>query len=420
MEKFSYVAMRVYGSLLMLFRALLPHVLTAGKRKAVPRIKERLRTPYLEKDIRNDTVVWLHAASLGESKLLFQFMDILKSVHPEYLFLLTATSETGVEYLRKWSIGSVCGTGYLPLDNLKLMRTMLTKVNVSRVWLMETELWPSLLWACREADVPVGIANARIEERSFQWYRRFAFLFSPLFEYLGPVLAQDEAYAERFTALGVAKDNVVVAGNLKSRVTVRRPAIENWRSLRENMRIDEHTTVVTFGCVHAGEVEEIRRAVETHREKPGAYKWIVVPRHLEDSAKFIDELGSQTVHVHDTKVPCDWQVCLVEKYGVLEDMYRIADVAFIGGTFIPVGGHNVWEAAQFGIPVFFGPHYHSQRVSCERLRQANVAFPVENGRELSDCIDSVLRREARTFIASQAVFIESLKKDYSSLRELVA
>ncbi len=412
--------MRVYGFLFMLLRGLLPHILSVGKQKALPRLNERLKTPYLEKDVRNETVVWLHAASIGESKLLFQFMDVLRNVHPEYLFLLTATSETGVEYLCNRRTNSVCGTGYFPLDNVKLMRTMLAKFNVSRVWLMETELWPSLLWACREAEVPVGIANARIEERSFQWYRRLSFLFTPLFKHLGPVLAQDEAYAERFEALGVPEGNISVAGNLKSRVTVHRPAIESWRRLRQSMRIDEETTVVTLGCVHAGEVEEIRHAIEAHREKPGLYKWIVIPRHLGESARFIDELGSQTVHVHETKVPCDWQVCLVEKYGVVEDMYRIADVAFVGGTFIPVGGHNVWEAAQFGIPVFFGPHYYSQRVSCERLRQANVGFPVKDGRELSDRIDSVLRKEARAFIASQSVFMEKLKKDYSSLRELVA
>ncbi|MFW5784978.1 MAG: 3-deoxy-D-manno-octulosonic acid transferase [Chitinispirillaceae bacterium] len=382
-------------------------------------LRERQRAPRLYRDIRNRTVVWVHAASLGEAKLLYRFLEVLKSRHSSELYLLTAASPTGVEFLEKHRRPEVCSVGFLPIDSVPLVNRMLERFSVSRVWLVETELWPSMLWCCMQKKIPVGIVNGRIEQRSFKSLKRIGFLFRPLFESIDLVLAQDKTYAERFGVLGVEQNRIHVVGNLKGHVTVRRPDPKQWITLRKKLGVDESALLITAGCIHPGEGAVVRDCMKRLRQIGFPCRCIVVPRHMEAVPVLMEELGGEALHLRDIETDRNWDICLIEKFGILDDMYRIADAAVVGGSFVKVGGHNVWEPARFGVPVFFGPHTYSHKESCERLVSSGVGFRSQSGTALGDSIFRVMKTEASRFVNAQILFTETVNKSQAVLEPLI-
>jgi 3-deoxy-D-manno-octulosonic-acid transferase len=370
--------------------------------------------------------VWIHAASLGESKILVRFLDILRKKHPGQWYLLTATTRTGVEYLRQRFAGGddddIAAIGFLPVDTVRRMRMLIKTFRVQRVWVMETELWPSLLWTCMRMSVPLGLVNARIEERSLASYRRMAWLLNGLLCFPDIVLAQNETYAGRFAQLGIPTQRIRVTGNMKSYVTVRpMPAVERAK-LRSALFLDNNEFCLTAGCLHAGEGTVLRKAIDKVKAAGLSVKCIVVPRYLSESASLSRELGPGAVVLSEPAAGASgWGTCIIDKMGVLDAMYRIADAAFIGGTFDTTGGHNMWDAAQFGIPVLFGPDFHTQQESGKTLLAAGVGFRAETAEELADLLLAVLRKaDAREqFLRSRDVFMDKINLKSNTMENII-
>jgi 3-deoxy-D-manno-octulosonic-acid transferase len=363
--------------------------------------------------------VWVHAASLGEAGLLCRFLSVLRERHPEDWYLVTCVTRTGLDYLRRHELPRVLGLGLMPLDSVGRMRELVRRFGVKRLWTMETELWPGMLWACLRSGVAVGIANARMEEKSRRGYQRFAWLMRPLFASLDLVLAQDERYAARFVAMGVARQRVRVMGNLKARVVVEPTSVELRRALRRRLGVGESEFVLTAGCLHPGEGSVVRDALACLRRQGRAVRCIVVPRHRERAAALAAELGEGTLRLIGTSTDAPWEVCLIDKYGILDDMYALADAAVVGGTFVPVGGHNPWDAARYGIPVFFGPLHHTQQQGCDRLRQAGAGFAVEGADDMARALASVLDRGRLAFAAARDRLAAALAVEAHGLTDLL-
>jgi 3-deoxy-D-manno-octulosonic-acid transferase len=395
-----------YSAVLELCRFVVVPPLLLTKRSAAWNIRERLGLPQLTNKHTGHPVVWVHAASLGESKLLVKFLDILKKKHPEHVYVLTATTRAGVEYLKTVRDNRVIAAGYFPFDTIRLMNKMVRQFAVSRLWLMETELWPSMMWVCMHRSVPVGMVNARMEKKSFTPFRLMRFLCKPVFCSLDIVLAQSASYASRFEQLGVRPAAVHIIGNLKNAIDVRRPLSTERNALRAAMKIADNDFVVTAGCLHAGEGRIMREALDRINTGGGHVKCIIVPRHLTETPSLMKELGPKTLLVRQTSSTESWEICLVDKFGVLETMYKLADAAFVGGTFVSVGGHNVWDAARFGIPVFFGPDFHTQQESCEKLLSAGVGFLAQSAEELATLITGVIETDTSVFAGSLSQFIQ--------------
>lgn len=382
-------------------------------------LAQRNTMPRIVRGHRCKSIVWVHAASLGEVKLLLRFLSLLERRNPDDCYVVTAMTRSGVEYLERMKRPSIYAIGFLPLDTISLMRSVLDRFAIARVWLLETELWPSMLYACRLRNIPVGIANARIEERSFRRYKKIRWILSGLTENLDIVLVQNESYAARFRKLGVRKERLHIVGNMKTHVQVRPPRPDIRLRTRQDMCLAPNDVVITAGCLHAGEGAVLKAALEILKKKNRACKCIVVPRHLRESDALVSELGPATVRLRETTTTNAWDVCCIEKLGILEAMYRIASAAVVGGTFIDIGGHNVWEPAQMGIPVFFGPHYHEQRSGCERLLAAGVGFMVTGADKLANGLERTLWSEASTFKAAQALFAEETSLQQSPIEALI-
>ncbi|NLW33381.1 MAG: hypothetical protein GXY77_18195 [Fibrobacter sp.] len=412
-------AICVYGySFEIIRRTIFPFLKGVSKKKGWD-LPLRQKIPFPVRDFRNRTVVWVHAASLGETKLLLKFLNILNQRHPEDLYLVTATTRNGVQYLQTKRPPSVCAVGFLPVDTIPLVNEIINHYHISRVWLLETEIWPSMLWVCRKQSIPVGLANARMEERSYNRYLKFRKIFKYLFQDFDILFAQNEEYADRFATFGIRRENIHIVGNIKGQIMIKRPNRNEWLNTRKMLNLGENDFVITAGCVHAGEGREIRQCVDLLDQKGLQCKLIIVPRYLNEVEKLIDETGKGTVHLNDIHTSQPWDICIIEKVGILDEMYKIADAAFTGGTFVSVGGHSIWEAAQFGIPVFFGPDFHTQKDSCERLISAGVGFKSKDGTDLALQIIRVLKTDARKFVHSQTMFMETINKSQSVLEPLI-
>jgi len=399
MQKFTAsLAIRLYSALLGTAAvAMLP---LSALLRSVRRWELRQRFGFAADRRSPDTgrVVWCHAASLGECKLMCRFVALASRRHPSDRYVLTAVTRTGVGYLRTHRPERTVAVGFLPVDTMWRMRALLRRFSVERVWIMETELWPCMLWMCRAQGVPVGVVNGRIEERPFGRYERFGVVMRPLLGSLDIVLAQDERYAARYRALGVRPDRLHIIGNLKANVSVDVVGAEQRRALRSGLGIGETETVITAGCLHPGEGSVVAEAMGTLAEMGTTCRWIVVPRHREAVAALQQELGESAVRLDDACMEVDgWKVAIVDRYGVLDDMYAMADAALVGGTFVDVGGHSLWDAARYGIPVAFGPRHYAQQASCDQLRRYGVGFEVASAAELAGRLHAVLGPEAEEF-----------------------
>jgi 3-deoxy-D-manno-octulosonic-acid transferase len=395
-------------------RLVLPLFAGTGRKKGWD-IDKRNALPRVVRKHRSHTVVWVHAASLGEAKLLLQFLEVLEERNPEDCYVTTATSRAGVDYLEKMKRPSVYAVGFLPFDTLGLMKSLIADFNISRLWLLETELWPSMLWSCFIDKIPVGIANARIEEKSFSSYYRLRPLFGPLFRRFDVVLAQNESYALRFKKLGVRPECLHVVGNMKSHVQFHRAAPAQRAALRRKMNIGDDDLVLTAGCFHRGEGALLRGCLDVLKERGRAIKCVVVPRHLNECDGLAAELGGTTLRLAAAETNALWQLVMVEKLGILESMYAMADAAVIGGTFIDIGGHNVWEAARYCIPVFFGPHCQTQISGCEQLLAGGTGFRVNDASGLADGLEQTLWSHKDRFTAAQTLFVDEINR-----RQMVA
>lgn len=412
-----YVLIHGYSLLLELLRFLLPLLDSKETKFAKLLIRERFNLPLVNK--RVPETIWIHASSLGESKVLCKFLKILEEKYPDASFILTAVTKTGVDYLNRHKTDSVCAVGFLPFDTIPLMSRMIKQCNITRLWLVETEIWPAMLWVCLVNNIPVGIVNARMEKKSFKLYHYFLIVLKPLFEHMDSILAQDKMYAARFEAMGASSNNIHITGNLKSQVIINRSSVAQRDSFRRMMNLNHDSTVITAGCIHPGEAVVIRKAADILYSKGYNWKWIVVPRHLEKTPVILEEMGKDTLHIKTIDFSDKWNICLIEKLGILEDMYMLADSAILGGTFINVGGHNVWEAVQHAIPVFFGPDYHKQQESCGRILDAGVGFCVDNAMELAEGLIRVLKTDTSKFSSNMSVFIEAMRKNEMSLESYI-
>ncbi len=305
--------------------------------------------------------VWIHGASVGELRAAEPLVRAVRERGAAVV--VTATSPAG----RAEAERLAGGTGrFLPLDLVPLVGRALGRVRPRAVVLVETELWPGLLWSARRRDVPVAVVNGRISDRAFPRYLKARRWLKPVLQALGAVQAQSDEHAERFVALGVPPDRVSTGGNLKFDLPEPDPADPVASALRRAAGPERR--VVVAGSTHPGEARAVAEAAARLEARGIRCGLVVVPRHLERLADAEAELraaGREPVRWGALSEPLDdalvstfasGRAVVVDRYGLLSRLYGGAGCAFIGGTLVPVGGHNPLEALVWGVPVVFGPH----------------------------------------------------------------
>ena len=325
-------------------------------------------------------VLWIHAVSLGETRAAVPLVDRLKRAYPEATVLVTHMTATGRAAGHEL-FGDRIVQAWLPYDAPFAIRAFLAHFNPRAGLIMETELWPNLVALAHERQVPVFLVNARMSEKSAAGYARVPSLTRPMLASLAGVAAQAEADAARLAALGAPRPEVI--GNLKFDVRVGDAALALGHEFR--LRFGEARPVWVAGSTRDGEEALILAALAAHPLPPGTLT-VIVPRHPQRFAAVAELLRQRGVpfvrRSDNTPVPPDTDVVLGDSMGEMPGYFAAADVVFVGGSLLPLGGQNLIEAIATGRPTIVGPHMFNFAEATEKAVAAGAALEVADATAL--------------------------------------
>ncbi len=340
--------------------------------------------------------VWVHAVSLGEVTAAAPLIRALRERHPQVAVVLTTATPTG-RARAKALFGDGIAVRFLPYDTPGSMRRFVTRIGPQLAIVMETEVWPNLFHQCRRRGIPVVLASARLSSTSVAWYQRFGGLFRDVFSDNTLVAAQSTEDAERFISIGAPRARTCVIGNVKFDVEIDPAAIEHGLELRS--RCWDGRPVWIAGSTHAGEEELVLTAHASLQAHAAGVLLLLVPRHPERFQSVADLVGRRGFRFERRSsanpVRPDSHVLLVDTVGELAALYASVDVAFVGGSLVPVGGHNLLEPAALGVPVITGPYQSSGKEIARLLLQEGAALQVADAAELAAVLRQLFADPAR-------------------------
>lgn len=346
--------------------------------------------------------VWVHAVSVGETMAALPLIRRLVAAHPPGSVLVTTGTRTGSACVRDALAGQVQHC-YAPYDLPHVVRRFVARMRPQRVIVMETELWPNLFHQLAARRIPLVIVNARLSPRSFASYRKLVGFTRATLKNCALIAAQSETDAGRFIALGAAPERVQVMGNLKFDLEMPADLEQRGRSLRR--QLGETRPVWVAASTHEGEEQAALAAHRVVRERFADALLILVPRHpqrFEAVAKLIEHSGLAFARRSAGGATATHPIFLADSMGELPLFLAASDVAFVGGSLVPIGGHNVLEPAALGVPVLFGPHMFNFAHARELLLSCQAARQLENGLELAPAVTALFADAALRAAMGQA------------------
>ncbi|MDM4771633.1 lipid IV(A) 3-deoxy-D-manno-octulosonic acid transferase [Solimonas sp. SE-A11] len=343
--------------------------------------------------------VWVHAVSVGESLAALPLIRALVARHGEGRVLVTTMTPTGSQRVRE-ALGPQVLHTYLPYDLPDVVGRYVARMRPHRVVVMETELWPNLFRALARRGVPLLVANARLSPRSFKGYGRVRGFASSVLSDCTEVAAQSDADAERFRALGAPR--VSTMGNIKFDLALPEALLDLGRRLRAALGA---RPVWIAASTHEGEEEA---ALAVHRELRKALPdaaLILVPRHpqrFDGVTKLASRDFACVRRSAWTGEGLVADVLLGDSMGEMFAYFAASDVAFVGGSLVPVGGHNVLEPAALGLPVLFGPQMHNFIAARDLLLGEQAAEQVADATQLAAALTRLLRDPAQRSAMGEA------------------
>ena len=345
--------------------------------------------------------LWIHAVSVGETLAISPFIRALKAERPDLPILLTTTTRTGAEQAAK--LGDLVVHRYAPLDYPWAVAAFLKCIKPRALWVMETELWPNWLAACEARHLPVTIINARLSERSCQRYARFQGAFDTLSRPLTHLLCQHQDDAERFARLGIGRERLAVTGSIKFDIQLGDEVQARGHALRQ--QLGQSRPVWIAASTHQGEDEQVLAAFDLVLQRHPQALLILVPRHPERFDR-VAELCAPYGCVRRTggaPIRETDKVYLGDTMGELPLMLAAADVAFVGGSLVKVGGHNLLEPAALGKPCLTGPAYFNFSDITRQLVAQGGAALVADAAALGEKVSELLADEGeRSQMGEQA------------------
>jgi 3-deoxy-D-manno-octulosonic-acid transferase len=339
--------------------------------------------------------IWIHAVSVGEVQAAAALVRALGSRYPQHPILVTTATPTGAQRVRAL-LGDSVRHAYLPYDLPGAVRRFLERTLPVLAIVMEREIWPNLYHACFARRIPILLASARISARSGRRHLRFAGLFRDALACDVTIAAQTDADAGRFRAIGIAPAAVQVTGNIKFDLEVP----EDVRRAGAHIRAEfAHRPVWIAGSTHEGEEDIVLDAHQRVRAARNDALLVLVPRHPNRFDAVKAWLRSRNVRFvsRSTReaITADTSVLLVDTLGELLSFYAAANVAFVGGSLVPVGGHNLLEPAALNRPIVIGPHMFNAADIAQDFLASGAAVQVESATQLGDAVLDLLTNAAR-------------------------
>ncbi|WP_095180981.1 lipid IV(A) 3-deoxy-D-manno-octulosonic acid transferase [Pseudomonas sp. Irchel 3F6] len=331
--------------------------------------------------------IWVHAVSVGESIAAAPMIRALLERYPTLPITVTCMTPTGSERIQALFANEAriqhC---YLPYDLPCAAARFLDRVQPRLAVIMETELWPNHIHQCAKRGIPVALANGRLSQRSAKGYGRFSKLTAPMLAEMSLLAVQTAAEAQRFRDLGARPETVEVTGSIKFDLTIDPQLLQRAAELRSRWQAQDRPVWIA-ASTHEGEDEVV---LEAHRRLLGSHPdalLILVPRHPERFNSVFDlcqREGFATVRRSTgANVDAQTSVLLGDTMGELLFLYALADSAFVGGSLVPNGGHNLLEPAALAKPVLSGPHLFNFLDIAAQLREAGALAEVDDAEGLA-------------------------------------
>ena len=339
--------------------------------------------------------VWLHAVSVGEVNAAAPVVNALRAQRPDLRWVITTITPTGSARVRALWDDAVDHV-YLPYDVPGCVDRFLRQFQPQIALILETELWPNLLFGCRQRQIPVYILNARLSARSLRGYRLLGPLIRRALRTVTFVAAQSEDDAQRFVRLGAAPEQVAALGNLKFDIKApdRQDMVDAFSA-----HVAGHRPVWIAASTHEGEEAAV---LEIHRQLRARHPELLllwVPRHPErfdKVANLVREQGWAVATRTAQRWPqADTEVFVVDTLGELMGFFACASVAFVGGSLQPIGGHNLLEPAAMATATVTGPHLHNFSEISRRMREAGALLIGQDRDEVAGLLDALLQDEPR-------------------------
>lgn len=403
----------LYSFLLLLSVVfLVPYYLLRGLRYGKSRRGIRERLGYYAPEqldlLRKEKTIWVHAVSVGETRAAKPLIRQMRQKYPDYLILVTNVTETGHAIALEDKEIDLCL--FFPFDFSCAVRRALSSVNPELIIIVETEIWPNFTKHAHNCNIPMILVNGRISDRSFPRYRLLRVLLRPVLDRFSSFCMQSQTDAERIIALGAPDGRVENTGNLKFDHDLIAVTAEQIMQRKKHYKLPEQTSIIVAGSTHDGEEDQLLDAYYQIAEKiKEDLILILIPRHPERKREVQSLLKEKKINYQlrstldrGGKLLSPGEVLLVDTLGEVLDFYSIADLVFVGGSLVPIGGHNLLEAALVAKPVIFGSHIHNFKEISAKLIRAGAGVKVANQLELIQQSIVMLDDPARCLAMGQA------------------
>lgn len=336
--------------------------------------------------------LWLHAVSYGETVAANDLIEQLLEHYPNTPILITNMTTTGSERVRHQFADRVHNV-YLPYDLPSLVKRFLAHFRPKLGIIMETELWPNLLQQCHNQGIPILLANARLSEKSTRGYAKISPMTRRMLSHIHTIAAQTRTDARRFQLLGASKQQTVVFGNLKYDLQPNDQQIAQGLNAKALWQANNRPVWIA-ASTHEGEEEIVLTAHTQLKKQHPDLLLILVPRHpdrFQDVAELCQRQGYRLLrHSEQVSPNRNTDILLGDTMGEMFYFYAQSDVVFLGGSIMPIGGHNIIEPISVGLPVLTGPHLHHIAEMQNLFPKDQCRLEVNDATELASAVDTLL------------------------------
>jgi len=354
--------------------------------------------------------IWVHAVSLGETIAIIPLLERLLS--NKHQLLITSMTPTGAECVLR-HFGDRVLHRYIPYDMAYTMRRFYKNFRPKIGIIVETELWPNLINEAHKAHIPLCIINARLSPQSYRGYHYIAWFMKPLLSRLSAIYAQSHEDALRFKALGAPAEWVITVGNMKFDLPI--AGIDQTDFLLLKQQWGSHRPVLILASTHAPEEQLFLSLLHRYQQLIPDLLLVIAPRHPERFSEVIqlsEKMGFSTAkRTEPQTISTNTQVLIANSLGELLGFYACSDYAFVGGSLVPVGGHNILEPIAMGIPVMSGQHVHNFKAIIDMLLAKDAIILVDSAEDVYEYIRLLMDdNERRALLIHRANLVFSDNK----------
>jgi 3-deoxy-D-manno-octulosonic-acid transferase len=334
-------------------------------------------------------LVWFHAASVGELKVISSIIPEITKIDGDMEFAVSTTTATGRRRALEL-FGEKAVVFLQPLELVHAVRRVIRRLRPEKLLVVETEIWPLMVTVAADSGIDVNLVNGRMSKSSYKLYGAVKPLTSRALKAFGRILVRSEADADKFTSLGAERCDV--AGNLKYDQALDSGGKgESLSNIKKGGKL-----LFVAGSIRKGEYEIFAELITRSRKKNLDVAFVLVPRHMKE-IEYVRQLlsnGGMSYRLW-SETPCKGvdleSVLVVDAMGLLRDFYCLADLAFVGGSLVPIGGHDPLEPAALGKPVIFGPHMENAREAADLLLNSGGAVEISSTDQLFETLERSIR-----------------------------